>query len=84
VTHSRLVQWNRLAPENTVHVRARHVACGELQPPFRCVMSKNMQEQEVISSHFINGPLYDYEKVWRAVAEVQLEMQQTVKKSLTD
>jgi hypothetical protein len=47
-------------------------------------MSKNMQEQEVISSHFINGPLYDYEKVWRAVAEVQLEMQHTVKKSLTD
>ena len=39
------------------------------------MMSKNMLEQEVICSHFINGPLYDYEKVWRAVVEVQLEMQ---------
>jgi hypothetical protein len=80
VTHSRLVHWNRLAPENTVHVMSPAENCNPV--PLR--VSKNMQEQEVISSHFVNGPLYDYEKVWRAVAEVQLEMQHTVKKSFAD
>jgi hypothetical protein len=43
--------------------------------PFRNMLSENMLEQEVICSHFINGPLYKYSEVLNMVATVQNELQ---------
>ena len=39
------------------------------------MLSENMLEQEVICSHYINGPLYKFEEVLWNVAAVQQELQ---------
>jgi hypothetical protein len=42
---------------------------------YRSMLSENMLEQEVIYSHYINGPLYKYEEVMGTVATIQNELQ---------
>ncbi len=39
------------------------------------MLGENMLEQEVICSHFINGPLYNFNQVLATVAQIQQELQ---------
>ncbi len=63
------------APGNTATSERGVGRLRRTATPYRNMLSENMLEQEVICSHYINGPLYKFEEVLRNVAAVQQELQ---------
>jgi hypothetical protein len=63
------------APANTATSERGVGRLRRTATPFRSMLSEGMLEQEVICSHFINGPLYSFTRVLKAVAQIQQELQ---------
>ncbi len=62
------------APGNTATSERGVGRLRRTATPYRNMLSENMLEQEVICSHFINGPLYKFSQVIEMVATVQREL----------
>ncbi len=63
------------APANTATSERGVGRLRRTATPFRNMLSEGMLEQEVICSHFINGPLYSFSRLCATVAKIQLELQ---------
>jgi hypothetical protein len=65
------------APANTATSERGVGRLRRTATPFRNMLSEGMLEQEVICSHFINGPLYSFVRVCATVAQLQQEAQKS-------
>ncbi len=63
------------APGNTATSERGVGRLRRTATPYRSMLSENMLEQEVICSHFINGPMYNFNGVLAKVAQIQQELQ---------